>query len=1097
MRKLSFLFVMVFISVAVMAQVTTSSINGIVTDEQGQPLVGATLKAIHLPTGTVYAISTLKTGKYTLNGMRVGGPYEVECSYIGCNSETITDIYLTVGEEATFNFKLKESIQTMDEIVVVGRTNPVFNSNRTGAQEVITKEIMSKLPTMNRSLDDFTKLTPMSSRGSFGGTSYRFNNITVDGASFNNSFGLSSSLGASGVEPISLEAIEQVQVMIAPYDVRNGSFTGAGINSVTKSGTNDWQAAAYFYKKSPSLTGWRQKDDEPKINEFKYNQYGVSLSGPIIKNKLFFFINGELDRQETPINYRARKSSSDPITGNYSKADEETLNSIRKFLVDNFNYNPGTYNVTNIPTEADRITARIDWNINRKNTMSVKYFYLRSYNTDSPSSSGAPAGGRGPNSESIPFSSCYSRSHNNFNIVMFDLNTTINERMSNTLKVGYSALRDYCEMDGGFFPQVDILDGSGRSFTTFGTEANSYNNMLNSDIYQIQDNFLLTLGKHQLTIGTQSDYRHFKNGYANSFAGQWSYASVDDFYADVNAYLSWKQNGSIPSQRPTTNASYFKQVYIKDGSTDFPYAIVDVLSLGFYVQDKWTVIPNLKLTLGLRLDTPIFLNELERNPEVEALTFQGGQKIDVSKYPKTKPLFSPRLGFNWDVFDNRTFQVRGGTGIFSGTPPYVWLSNQAGNNGLLFGLLSKGRPFDGVAIYQPTAADIQNSKMDLAVTDRNFKYPQLWKTDIAADFMFGDGWILTGELLYNKDIHAIYHTNIGLNEPTGYVMEGGKEGRPFFATGVNSKGRPTGYFITDKTENVVMMKNTSKGYSIYTTFQLQKNFMHGPLKGLYINGSFTFGKSKSVTDGSSSVASSAWKYRPAINPNAEEIGFSAASFDNRLLLQVAYTANWSKNAATNFGVVYQRYRPFRFSYTYNGDVNGDGQSMNDLIFIPAKMSDINIVPAAGDTRSKEQIWQQIDNFIEQDDYLSKHRGEYAERNGGVVPFANQVDVNISHDFKVPLRNGKVNTIRFSFDISNFLNLLNKDWGVQYTTIYGYAGSPQYQFLSMTEAPQASNNYTPGFTMPLKDGKPLTKTFKDLNGSDSRWAIMFGIKYTFN
>ena len=1102
-RMRSFLvLVMLLLTTTVSAQVTTASMSGKVVDASNESLIGATVRAVHTPTGTIYNTVTQSNGQYRFQNLRIGGPYTVEFSYVGFNPEKVSNINLVLGEDHTLNIVMKEDAQTLGEVLVVADRSSVISSNRTGAQEIITRDKMDKMPSLSHSLTDFTKLTPMSSGSNFAGTSYRFNNVTVDGASFNNSFGLSSSLGAAGTEPISLEALEQVQVMIAPYDVRNGAFTGAGINSVTKSGSNQWHASAYMYTKSPSMTGYRQKDDINTVTEFSNHQYGISLSGPIIKNKLFFYLNGEMDRQEKPVNYKPRATKNDEVTGEYSFADAQTLEQLSQFLQNKFDYNPGTYNVGSIPTEADRITARVDWNINQKNTLSVKYFYLKSFATNSPSTSGAPTNGRGANSYAIPFSSCYYRTNNNFNIVMADLVTNINDRMSNTLKVGYSALRDYRDMDGGFFPQVDILDGTsaGNAFTTFGTEVNSYNNMLNSDIYQIQDNFTWIIDKHQLTFGTQSDYRKFKNGYGYSFAGSWRYSSVDSFYEDANNYLAWKEAGADPATRPTTLATSFSQKYAVQGN-GFPYAYVDILSLGFYVQDKWTVTPNLNLTLGLRIDTPIFLTDLDKNDEAAGLTFQGGEKIDVSKYPKTKPLLSPRLGVNWNVFGDGKLQVRGGTGIFSGTPPYVWLSNQAGNNGLLFGDLAKGRPFDGIALVTPTAADIKSSKMDLAVTDRDFKYPQLWKTNFAVDYSFGDGWIATVEMLYNKDLNAIYHRNIGLNDPVGYVQEGSGKERPFFATGVATDSKtgldyPTGYYITGRTTNVIQMKNTSKGYSFYTTLQLQKNFYHGVMKGLYLNGSYSFGKSKSVTDGSSSVASSAWKYRPAVNPNVEETGYASGSFRGRLLLQAAYTAEWSKNASTSIGAIYQMYQPFRYSYTYNGDVNGDGQNMNDLIYIPKDRTDINIVPATGDERSADDIWKQIDAFIKQDNYLSKHRGEYAERNGAITPWAHQLDINITHDIKLPLKNGQVHTLRFSFDIANFLNLLNKDWGVKETTVYGSSSSPQYQFLTMTQAPTAANGYKPGFTMPLNNKKVVTDTFKDLNEQSSRWQMQFGIKYFF-
>ncbi|WP_334312861.1 TonB-dependent receptor, partial [Bacteroides ovatus] len=642
---------MLLLTTTVSAQVTTASMSGKVVDASNESLIGATVRAVHTPTGTIYNTVTQSNGQYRFQNLRIGGPYTVEFSYVGFNPEKVSNINLVLGEDHTLNIVMKEDAQTLGEVLVVADRSSVISSNRTGAQEIITRDKMDKMPSLSHSLTDFTKLTPMSSGSNFAGTSYRFNNVTVDGASFNNSFGLSSSLGAAGTEPISLEALEQVQVMIAPYDVRNGAFTGAGINSVTKSGSNQWHASAYMYTKSPSMTGYRQKDDINTVTEFSNHQYGISLSGPIIKNKLFFYLNGEMDRQEKPVNYKPRATKNDEVTGEYSFADAQTLEQLSQFLQNKFDYNPGTYNVGSIPTEADRITARVDWNINQKNTLSVKYFYLKSFATNSPSTSGAPTNGRGANSYAIPFSSCYYRTNNNFNIVMADLVTNINDRMSNTLKVGYSALRDYRDMDGGFFPQVDILDGTsaGNAFTTFGTEVNSYNNMLNSDIYQIQDNFTWIIDKHQLTFGTQSDYRKFKNGYGYSFAGSWRYSSVDSFYEDANNYLAWKEAGADPATRPTTLATSFSQKYAVQGN-GFPYAYVDILSLGFYVQDKWTVTPNLNLTLGLRIDTPIFLTDLDKNDEAAGLTFQGGEKIDVSKYPKTKPLLSPRLGVNWNVF---------------------------------------------------------------------------------------------------------------------------------------------------------------------------------------------------------------------------------------------------------------------------------------------------------------------------------------------------------------------------------------------------------------------------------------------------------------
>lgn len=1107
--KLFLMLMLLTFSVLSYSQVTTSSISGRITDGKN-PLIGASVKATHEPSGTVYGAVTRSDGTYSLLNMRVGGPYTVEFTYLGFQTKTFSDVYLTLGEDLTLNTILSEDTKTLGEVVVMGDRNPVISTNRTGAQEIVTRNKMDKLPTLNRSLNDFTKLTPMSSGINFGGVSYRFNNVTVDGASFNNSFGLSPALGASGIEPISLEALDQIQVMIAPFDVRNGGFTGAGINSVTKSGSNDFHVTAYTYVKSPDLMGYRVKDQIQPVTEFSNRQNGISLSGPIIKNKLFFYLNGEMDRQESPITY----------TTDNSAVDAAVLQDLSNFLGQQFGYNPGNFDITKTNTEADRLTARIDWNLNSKNALSVKYYYLRSFNTNFPSTSGAPTNGRGPNQYAIPFSSCFYRTNNNFNILIADLNTIINDRMTNYFKVGYSAIRDFRDMDGGFFPQVDILNGGTplQAYTTFGTEANSYNNKLNTNIWQIQDNFIINLDKHQITIGTQSDYRSFLNGFAQNYPGAWVFNSVNDFKFNVLATKDYLQshggniNGfDITNYDPTaygfdssinglansatTGNNSLRQKYSM--TDDFPYAKVNVLQLGFYVQDKWKINDQLNITGGLRVDIPIFTTNLPANPAVAGETYRDGIMIDVSKYPNAKPLLSPRLGFNYQPLDDHSLQFRGGTGLFTGTPPYVWISNQAGNNGVLFGDINIGGNdrsklgFTGdFNTYKPAAGSA--TRADISITDPKFKYPENWKSDFAVDYKFGDGWVATVELLYSKDLNAIYHDNIGIQLTPNFVNDGGDgKSRPVYKSG-------TGNFMSDlpgnngAANNVVLLRNSSKGHSLFGTAQIQKTFNDGLLKGLYLNASYTSGVSKGLSDGSSSVAFSSWQYRQAVDPNAQEVGYNAGSFGGRLLASAFYTANWSKNAATNFGFIYQRYRPFRYSYCYSGDANGDGSSANDLIYIPKNFDEAKDHLVADGFNSQKEAWQAMNAFISQDPYLNSHRGQYAERNGAVSPWADQLDMSIYHDIKLVQNNGRIHTLRFSFDIANFLNLLNKKWGVQQTTVLGSSSSPQYQFLTVTQAPSAANDYTLKYSM----RSDLAKTFQDNISTASRWQAVFGIKYIF-
>ncbi|MDR1372589.1 MAG: TonB-dependent receptor [Dysgonamonadaceae bacterium] len=1102
MKKIKHLLVALLLMVSTLsyAQVTTSSMSGRITDG-AEALVGASVKATHQPSGTVYGAATGATGTYYLMNLRTGGPYTITVSYLGYETATHSNISLMLGEDYRLNVALSESDETLSEVVVTGTQDPVFSTSRTGAQEIITSEKMDKLPTISRSLSDFTKLSPMSSNGGFGGVSYRFNNITIDGASFNNSFGLASALGSGNTEPISLETLDQVQVMIAPYDVRNGGFTGAGINTVTKSGSNDFHATAYTYIKSPDLRGYRVKDEILGVSEFADHQYGLSLSGAIIKNKLFYYINGEIDRQETPINYTTANSA----------ADAAVLQDLSDFLRTQYNYNPGKFDVTKQNNQADRLTARIDWNVNANNALSVKYYHLKSFATKSPSTSSAPTNGRGPNAYAIPFSSSFYRENGNFDIFLADLSTKISDNTSNYLKAGYSRIRNFRDMDGGFFPQVDILqtvNGAQNAMTTFGTERNSYNNRVDQNIWQIQDNLVLNLDNHQITFGTQSDYRTFLNGYASDYTGSWAFNSVDDFKFNALATKDYiAANGGVsgfditaydpaaygfdPTVTGLANSGttgltrYTKKYALGD---EFPYVKLNVLQIGLYAQDKWNISDQLNLTLGLRVDIPVFLTDLPTNDRVQQETYRDGIHYDVSKYPGAQPIVSPRLGFNYRPLDDGSLQIRGGSGIFSGTPPYVWIANQAGNNGVLFadnvisGADRKNLGFtDNIDTYRPANGIPATSTIN--VTDTKFKYPTIWKNNIALDYKYC-GWIATVEVLYNKDINAIYHDNIGLINTGGYVDDGSPQNaRPFYDNYYSASQ-------TNVANNVILLRNTSKGYSLYTTLQLQKTIDDGTLKGLYLNGAYTFGKARGVTDGTSSVAFSAWQYRQSIDPNAQETGYSAFSVDGRLLLSASYTVEWSKRSASNIGLIYQRYRPFRYSYTYSGDANGDGATSNDLIYIPRTLDEVQNNLLADNYASQQDAWAALNGFIEQDPYLSKHRGEYAERNGALVPFANQLDLSLYHDIKVLQKNKRAHTLRFSLDIANFLNLLNKDWGVQPTTVLGSYTSNQYQFLEVVQKPAAANNYT----MTYKMRGDLTETFKDDNAS--YWQAVFGVKYIF-
>jgi hypothetical protein len=881
--------------------------------------------------------------------------------------------------------------------------------------------------------------------------------------------------------------------------------------------------------------GYRVGDQIQNVAEFSNRSYGATVSGAFIPNKFFFFVNAEIDRQAIPVSYTTNTPG--------SQVDASELERLADFLQGRnvggiqqnlFSYNPGGFNLSNRPTEANRLTVRLDYNVNERNRLSLSYYHLTSFVTNPPSVSNAPTGGRGPNLSSVPFSSAFFRQNNNFDIVIAELNTTINNRMSNSLQVGYSRLRDFRDMDGGFFPQVDIMRDEGRqSFTTFGTEANSFNNRLYSDIFQIQNNFVINAGRHEITLGTQSDFRRFDNIFAQNFPGAWVFASVDDFMFNVLATQDWLSRNpnmagfsirnfnpadfgitapgvtGIANTAPGTGLSALNQQYSATG--ELPSALVDVIQIGLYAQNRWRVNDQFNLTFGLRVDIPIFTTDLMENPRVAEETYLDGIKVDVSKFPNAQPMFSPRVGFNWRPLEDGSLQVRGGTGIFTGTPPYVWLGNQSNNNGLIWnsiqyaGLRRDSLGFTGdINTYPDLARETAAlPRANINATDPNFKFPSIWRNNLAADFRFGDGWIATAEFIHSKDINAIYHRNIGVQ------MAKDADGNQIFVNDGSGQNKRPAYIVPaagttfqsdlpgnqGAANHVILLSNSSLGYAVFGSVQLQRNFMQGALKGLNLNASYTMGRSMGINDGGGSVALSSWNIRRSLDPNAEELGYLAGSVDGRFMFSGHYTAEWSDRSSTSIGFFFQRFRPYRFTFSYSGDANGSGIQGNGLVYVPRNLDEIraNLNPRGFDG-DIDAAWAALDAFIEQDEYLRTRRGKFTERGGGVAPWTNLLDFSLQHSINIPQPNGRRHTLTFSLDVHNFLNLLSRNWGIQQSQRVGTNGQ-SFEFLNVTQAPNASNDYTIQYALHPSIVAEQT-TFQDNLGSPSRWAAVFGIRYSF-
>ena len=1089
MKTLFVLLLMLICSTGSFAQETTSEIQGVVTDENGKSLAGASVSALHTPTGTSYSTTSRNDGRFNLPNLRIGGPYIIKVTFVGFKESTQQDIQLTLGTAYKADFLLTSNSASLSEVIVSAqRSDKIFSKSRTGSAEVINRQQIDRLPTTNRSIGDFTRLTPTANGSSFGGRSGAYNNLTVNGASFNNTFGLSGSLGGqTGSQPISIDALEQIQVNIAPYDVTLGSFTGAGINSVTKSGTNEFKGAVYTYTKGPKTTGRRVGTTKLARQQFDFFNRGFSIGGPIIKNKLFFFVSAETQQESSAATSRVAARTG--LAGdNVSQANALVLDTLRNFLKEKFNYDAGAYENYPFETNSDKITARLDYNINKRNTFNLNYYYLKSDRNVAPSNSGAIANSRQPSLTAMPFFASTYVINNDFNIVIGELNTRFSNKVSNKLQVGYNRLRDYRTSPGGIFPLVDIGNGAGATFTSFGYEPFSAFNQLSTDTWQVNDIVTLFKGKHNITFGTQNTFNKFKNGFAPNYYGAYQFRSLSDFYNSVN-------NGAAMANR-------YEIRYSARSSGEFPFAEVSAFQLGFFAQDKFAVTKNFTLTAGLRADIPVFDN-FTPNLSADSLTFRNGIKIKTGDAAKTSVLWSPRVGFNWDVNGDKKTQIRGGVGVFAGAPPFVWISNQASNNGIDFGSVAlvsgtgagQTSPTDPRFIFNANvdANRPQNAKANttynLAVTAKDFKFPQLFRSNLAIDQKLPLGITATLEGIYSKDINAVYHQNINL--PVFGAPLAGPDRRIRYNSSRIYSGAGGATSSNPNITDAILMTNSSKGYTYNLTMQLQRN-----VKNLYTMLAYSYGDSRSVNDGGS-IAQSIWRDRQvAGDPNENTTSYSSFYQPHRVVAAAFYRFEYQKHFATSIGFTFEGANGGTGSYAYSGDVNNDGLNTNDLIYVPTNASEILLVSAPGvatDTRTPAIIWAQLDAYINQDAYLSKRRGQYAERNGLLLPFYRKLDLNFTQDFFVSVK-GKRNTLRLTADILNFGNLINPNWGI--FKIPNRAAVLNLVRIETT----GPNQGMPVYSFPYLNATnqiPLTSTFQNSTAQGSRYQVQFGVRYIFN
>ena len=1085
-QALSMLLVILISVIKVNAQETTSEIQGLITVGNAG-VAGATITVVHQPTGTKYVTTSRADGRYNLNNLKIGGPYLLQVSFVGMKTEKQDDINLTLGQTYKANFTLADANSNLKEVVVSSnKQDKVFNNARTGSQETFNRNQITSLPTISRSYKDIIKLTPTYNSGSFGGQSSQLNNITIDGANFNNSFGLSGDIGGqTGQNPVSLDAIEQIQVNTSPFDVKNGGFVGGGINSVTRSGNNTYSGSVYQYFKNKDWQGYEVNGAPYTIKvpkqDYSYDLKGFTASGAIIKNKLFIFVNGEQESNTTPGTTWQASTASSPANGTtISAANADSLNKLASFLKSKYNYDPGAYQGYSYVASSKRLTAKIDWNIDANNTFTFKYNYLKSSNQIPPSNSGS-ASTRQAGVTALPFYGAGYEINNNANIFIAELNTKFSNSVSNKLQVGYTALRDYRNAltSNANFPMVDILDGNGKPFTSFGHELFTYGNKLNTDVYQFNDNLSIYAGKHEITIGTQTSFKKYLNGFSPNYQGTFRFASMNDFINSANGL-------------GTKSVEYSLSYTL--GSGAFPLVGPKDFEAGVYLQDKYRATDKLTITYGVRFDYSKFYNTFLYNPVVDTLTkFYNGTRANTGAAPDAAVQISPRFGFNYDAYGDQTLQIRGGAGLFQGAPPFVWISNQASNSGMaLFGSFQNfnNNVFNpDVNAYRPNATATLSRSYSINASDPNYKFPQVFKSTLAADKKLGKGWTVTAEGTYTKQFNASVFQNIALPGTGLQLLSDGRYRFPYRSSypfgGTQMGGTAPAAANNPNIGNAIYMTNSSAGYAWTGTLQVQKitkNFM--------FTAAYTRQEAKDAAV-SGSTANTMWGSKVVSDyPNNFTIGNSNNYMPHRLIASVVYKKEFFKNQPTSVGMVYEVAPNFATSYVVQGDLNNDGITFNDLMFVPKDPTQIKLINASGDTRSQTELWNQLDNFIRNNPYLSSRRGQFAERNAYVLPRTHKLDLNFTQDIKFAV--GKNNhTLRLTADIYNFTNLLNKDWGVFY--------------IPTTTTPLVfsridTDGKTPVYTFPYLDAVnkvPFSRAYRPSPSLGSRYQIQIGVRYLFN